>query len=131
MNFQVVVENRRIGDGFKTFNETARAIFEEYRQLFERTMKQPYCTRIFYGFDVAWLAHKLDNRWYIVFFGDFLHFCVAEHLMVRIDDRNLAREPTEAEVRAFFRKIDDLHRSVYPDLMAEKEKLLTHLGVPS
>jgi hypothetical protein len=124
MNFQVVVENRRIGDGFKTFAETARAIFEEYRQLFERTMKQPFGTRIFYGFDVAWLAYKLDNRWYIVFFGDFLHFCVSEHLMVRIDDKNLAREPTEAEVRAFFRKIDDLHRSVYPALMAEKEKKL-------
>jgi len=128
MTFEVVVQDRLIGEGYMTFKGAAEALLERMQQLTRRIMKQELRAQTFPPFHAGWMRYKIGDRCYIVTHGNVAHFCLRNNLFERFGSIKLAHEPTEEQVRNFFLEYGDLMRRANPRLWEEKEKFLEHIA---
>jgi hypothetical protein len=129
MEFEVVVNDRRIGEGYKTFKEMGEALLQEMNRFMAQCLKTPAENRpqVFPPFHIGWVRYKIGSRYYIVVSGNVTHFCLRNNLFERVGSIKLAHEPTEEQVRNFFLEYGDLMRRAHPRLWEEKEKFLEHI----
>lgn len=117
--FELIVEGRRIGNGFDTFNDVVkRHDAEMNRVVAKRGAYTPFHT--------SCIRHKVNGNYRFIFGGNMLHFCLARGLKT-LGIQGLSGEISEEAIKELFIHYDENNRRAFRWIVEEKEKILAHI----
>jgi hypothetical protein len=117
--FELIVEGRRIGNGFDTFNEVVTRHDVEMTQVVARRGAHT-------PFHTSCIRHKVNGNYRFIFGGNMLYFCMARGLKT-LGIQGLSSEITEGAIQELFLHYDDHNRRAFRWIVEEKERILAQI----